>query len=287
MLLLYWTNSSVDKEKQSGSIPVLTYHGISVNSDQYRGNDHIALQQDLDLIHSLGKRIIPLAMIADWVSGRIPNDAATDGVGLSFDDGSWFDFYDLDHPLWGKQRSMLNILRDFGQQAKVSVHATSFVIASPDARNILDKTCMIGEGWWTDDWWAEASTSGLMAIGNHSWDHRHPTLPEYQHAKGGFEQVDDYQQNFRQIVGAQHYIAKVISRGGAKLFAYPFGQYSDYTRQKFLPKHGVHSGLQGAFTTAGRPAQRSDDPWAIPRLVFGEHWDSSAGLREILTASEG
>ena len=276
----------VKQQTQSGGIPVLTYHGISVNSDQYQGNDHIALQQDLRLIHSMGKKIIPLALIADWVSGRVPVDAVANGVGVSFDDGSWFDFYDLDHPVWGPQRSMFNILRDFEKQAKAPVHATSFVIASAEARLILDKTCMIGKGWWTDDWWAEASISGLLAIGNHSWDHRHPTLPEYQHTKGGFEQVDDYQENYRQIIEAQLYIAKVISRAGARLFAYPFGQFSNYTRQVFLPKHGVHSGLQGAFTTAGRLAQRSDNPWAIPRFVFGEHWNSADGLAEILSTSE-
>src|SRR5204863_298793 len=53
---------------------------------------------------------------------------------------------------------------------------TAFVIASPEARAVLDRTCIAGLNQWRDVWWAEAAQTGILEIGNHSWDHTHPTL---------------------------------------------------------------------------------------------------------------
>jgi hypothetical protein len=106
--------------------------------------------------------------------------AALDGyIAFTMDDGTNFDYYDLPHPIWGTQRSMLNIMKDFvdefGAAAQPELHATSFVIASPDARSELDRKCLINRNWYTDEWWTDAIASGLMGIGNHSWDHNHPS----------------------------------------------------------------------------------------------------------------
>src|SRR5712691_2008562 len=101
-------------------------------------NDHAALASDLATIHAAGARVVPLQRIADMVrEGRIETGDET-LVGISFDDGAVFDFADSMHPRYGLQRGFLGILQDFrmrhGAGAQPDLHATSFVIASPDAR---------------------------------------------------------------------------------------------------------------------------------------------------------
>ena len=43
------------------SIPILTYHALNIDGNDYLGNDHVAFREDLRLLTSLGFRIIPLA----------------------------------------------------------------------------------------------------------------------------------------------------------------------------------------------------------------------------------
>ena len=73
------------------------------------------------------------------------------------------------------------------------MHATSFVIASRDARTMLDQTCVLGRNWWGDEWWSAAVDSGFMHIANHSWDHCHDSLShiaQRDQLKGTFCGVD-------------------------------------------------------------------------------------------------
>ena len=215
-------------------VPVLTYHGVNVNGDCYSNNDHIALHDDLRAIRHSGRRIIPLSRVVDWLDGDIPDVEVLNGVAISFDDGSWFDYYDLPHPLWGKQRSFFNLLRDFQTETGASAHATSFVIASPDARQVLDKTCMIGKGWWTDDWWQAAQDSGMLSIENHSWDHLHPTLDKYRndpaYSEGAFA-VHSCAAADAQVKKSQEYITRLMPKHQPGLFAYPWGDSTDYLVQ--------------------------------------------------------
>jgi hypothetical protein len=121
---------------------------------------------------------VPLSRIASSLrAGRL--DDLRGCVGLSFDDGSDLDFYDAPHPVWGPQRSMATSLPTSGLATaparKPSLHATSFVIVSPEARAILDRTCLIGCRWWNDDWWPLAEQE-RDSIESHSWDHNHDTI---------------------------------------------------------------------------------------------------------------
>jgi hypothetical protein len=89
-----------------------------------------------------------------WVIGSV--DALLNGVpvparsvAMTFDDGTDLDFRDRMHPLHGLQRGMLNILLDFiavhGRRRQPQLHATAFVIASPEARGELDQrsSCLV------------------------------------------------------------------------------------------------------------------------------------------------
>lgn len=265
-------------------IPVLTYHGVNIHGNDYADNDHVALAEDLKLVHDRGLRILPLVTVVDWVRGEVDDAAVAGGVALTFDDGAWFDWYDLDHPDCGPQRSLAGILRDFGLERAVPVHATSFVIASPQARRELDRTCLVGRGWWNDRWWPEAVAEGLLDLGNHSWDHLHATLGRVAHSENvrdDFSRVLTRDDAEAQIARAGEYIAACSGTRPA-VFAYPCGRYNEYLVREYLPMRGGELGLRGAVTTEPRAVSRDDDPWALPRFTCGQDWHAPEGLARIL-----
>jgi peptidoglycan/xylan/chitin deacetylase (PgdA/CDA1 family) len=228
-------------------------------------------------------------MVVDWHQGRLVDIKDEKVVALTFDDGSWFDYYDLDHPTCGLQRSFLNILRDFQSEylsdSYPRLNASSFVICSPVARSELDKKGLIGKGWWGDEWWKPAQESGLLNIECHSWDHNHPDLDfvaQRDQVKGNFASIESYVDCDVQIARSGDYIQEQLAGTRPTLFAYPWGQASDYLMHHYLPKFHARHGFTAAFTTNPRPVTKSDNIWALPRYVFGRDWKSPAGLVNLL-----
>ena len=268
-------------------IPVLTYHSINVLRNTYEGNDHLALKSDLNTIKKLGYTIIPLSQVVDWHQGELTDEDVSRTVAITFDDGSWFDYHDLYHPTCGMQRSMFNILKDFQDQSDPpeSVHATSFVISSPEARSSLDKSCMIGKDWWGEQWWLTAQNSGLLDIECHSWDHVHTELDQVaqqDQLKGDFSKVDTFMDAEFQFARAGEYINQVLDGKRPALFAYPYGSASDYVVNEYLPKFQSSHQFRAAFTTEPRAVTKSDNIWLLPRFVFGHDWKSPQELTDIL-----
>ena len=270
-------------------IPVLTYHAVNITSNSYRENDHVALASDLQTIHDQGYRVVPLDRVFDWHQRKIPDEAVHKAVAITFDDGSWFDFYDLDHPECGIQRSMLGILADFqkelGAGQQPGLHSTSFVIASPDARRELDEKCLVGKGWWGDEWWQLAVDSGLMSIGCHSWDHNHPDLDrvaQQQQRKGSFCFIDNIDDCEVQLAKAGDYIASKLDNARASFFAFPWGESNEFLLNTYLPDYQARHGFQAAFSTDRRPVRRNANRWNLPRFVCGRDWRSSNELERIL-----
>ncbi len=265
-------------------VPILTYHANGIDGMAYQNNDHIALAVDLQLIHQLGLRIISLDQLMDWRLGHTADSSVENAVVLTCDDGSDFDFHDLDHPSYGVQVSFLNILKAHQHATAQDVHMTNFVIVSPDARVILDEKCLIGKGWWSDDWWQAAEDSGLMHIANHSWDHNHGVLDNLNVGDDSFHHINNQQQCDQQIRRAQDFLNNQIGNGyQAKYFAYPYGNFSDYLRHEYLPQHGAAIGLQAAFTTDPKHVNKLSDVWAMPRYVCNNDWRDTSQLRQILT----
>ena len=268
-------------------VPVLTYHSMNILGNSYADNDHVALPEDLRVIESHGSRIVPLADVVAVLDGRSTADL-TGCVALTFDDGAWFDWYDLEHPTCGPQRSFANILRDFRAAhpaSQANLHATSFVIASPQARDELDRTCMIGRGWWTDQWWPEAVAEGLIAIESHSWDHNHATLAvtaQRDQRKGTFKSIETYADADAEIRQAFDCIDRICAPHRTSLFAYPYGETNDYLLEEYLPRFGAEHRLQAAFATGSDSVTRSSDRWALPRYVCGHHWKTPAELLKLL-----
>jgi len=269
------------------AIPILTWHAMSVNGADYATNDHVAFREDLDRLHAAGLRIVPLHEIARALTeGRLEDLRGC--VGLSLDDGSDFDCHDVPHPRWGPQRGMAGILADFrarhGAAAQPTLHATTFTIVSPEAREILDRTCMIGCRWWNDAWYREAEAGGLLSIECHGWDHNHESLTHTVSTapRGTFDITREDEADL-EIAWAAASLRELRRRGGDVLFAYPYGKANAFLAEQWLPLNGEPAGIPAAFAASeGEPVVSTTSRWRIPRHVFGDHWKSPSDLDAIL-----
>lgn len=264
------------------AIPVLTYHGYNIAGNDYDNNDHVALAEDLQWLAGSGWSIVPLEAAVRGLFENEMIELPERSVAISFDDGTDLDWMDVLFGELGPQRGLAGVLRDWHRQhpEHSPPHATTFVIASPKARAVMaEKALSHGHGM-SEFWWAEAERSGIMAIGNHSWDHRHPlVVPE---AGGHFFGVDDATQADLQVRQAAECIA---ARSGAwpKLFAYPWGQASDYLRYEYFPGTRSTHGCLAAFGTEPELMHAGSDRWYLPRFVCGEHWRSPEDLEKLLS----
>jgi peptidoglycan/xylan/chitin deacetylase (PgdA/CDA1 family) len=265
------------------SVPILTYHSQNIRGNDYSNNDHVALASDLRALHQAGLRIVALSLLLDGLDGRIPAAGLDRAVVLSFDDGCDFDVRDLDYPGHGVQRSFTRIFQDFrddlGPAAQPGLHATSFVIASREARRVIDAGSLFGRGWISDDWWAEADRSGLIAVENHGWDHNHPDLAGER--RGGFHIVDTEEQCFGQVVRAAGAIAAHTGRW-PRYFAYPFGESSTYIREVFFPERPDAHRCRAALGTEPGHVTPASDRWNLPRYVCSRDWTSTESLLALL-----
>ena len=229
-----------------------------------------------------------MSQVVDWHQGSLSDEDVARTVAIALDDGSWFDYYDLEHPTCGVQRSMFNILRDFnlGNGSAHKSHATSFVISSPHARSSLDKSCMIGKDWWGDQWWMDAASSGIIDVECHSWDHVHAELDhvaQQNQIKGDFSQVKTHTDCEIQFNKAGEYIGGVLGNRPS-LFAYPYGSVSDYVVNEYLPKYQSRHQFRAAFTTEPKAVSKTDNKWLLPRIVCGHGWRSTEELKGILNS---
>lgn len=263
---------------------ILTYHSQNIRGAGTGDNDHVALAQDLAALTRAGIRIVPLAKLVDALDSRDTAQEIDGTVCLSFDDGCDFDVRDMDYPDHGPQRSFLGILRDFAraqQDAQPDLHATSFVIASAEARQAIDARSLYGKGWISDDWWREAEASGLLAVENHGWDHNHPDLAPGDHDRGGFTSINSEEACRVQVELAAETIAERSGRR-PELFAYPFGESSVYIREQYFPRFSERHGCRAALGTEPGPVTTDSDRWNLPRYVCGRDWTTPEGLLKLL-----
>ena len=260
---------------------ILAYHSQNIAGNETHDNDHVALAADLEALHAAGCRFVSLGTLVDALYGghSIERDAPL--VCLTFDDGCDFDVRTLEFPGYGLQPGLLQIMEDFarrhGNAAQAGLHATSFVIASPEARGLIDKKSLFGSGHMSDDWWRAADAHRMMAIGNHGWDHNHPDLDEEHYPRGGFTQISSHAHCRQQVVRAGDYIASKTGRK-PRFFAYPFGESSEYIRKEYFPKLGEEHGCLAAIGTDPGLVSVNSDRWNLPRFVCGRDWSTPREL---------
>jgi len=260
-------------------IPVLTYHSTNISGNEYSDNDLVAFRADLKLINDLGVVIISAKQMVQWLEDEVVLDLTKKYVVLTFDDGCELDFIDWMHPTFGQQQSFYSTMKSYNND----IHATSFVIASSEARKVLVKTCTAGYEIWGDQWWQEAENTGLMSIENHSWDHVHHTLEnvsQLDNIKGDFKQILSDKDANNQISNASEYIDSCVIKKQTSLFAYPYGHYNTYLVDNFFPKE--QSQIKAAFTCEPNAVSKATNKWMIPRYVCGLHWKNTEELKQIL-----
>ena len=264
---------------------ILTWHSINVLDNSHAGNDLVAFAEDLALLDRLGWTILPLAgALARLDAGTLPDNS----VVLTLDDGSIMDFHDFNHPSCGRQISAIERLREFADrlpaESRHRPHATSFVIASPEARAELDRIDYMSLGVWPDDWWRQANQSGLISVESHSWDHNHGSLARTQqrdNRRGDFRHIETEVECRAEVDQASDYIERRSGRR-PRYFAYPYGQASDYLRREYLPLHGPRLGIEAALGCTPAPVDTASDRWFLPRYICGRDWKSVTDLALLL-----
>lgn len=264
--------------RQRPRAAVLAYHSHNIHGVTYQENDLVAFAEDLALLQAEGCNLVSLSQVAESViyGHALPSRA----VALSCDDGADYDFIDILHEAWGEQTSFGTMLRQSGQGV-----LTSFVIADPLAREEIDKKCLAGVGRMNDFWWADAIASGVLHIGNHSWDHQHTCLDRYADMppeRLEFRAVDTIEAADFQLGQATKFLRGKALNPGSALFAYPYGHWTDYLVQEYLPHHYDAHRLVAAFTTDPEIVHAGSSRWLLPRFVFGQHWRNQSELRYIL-----
>ena len=268
-------------------IPVLTYHSANISGNEYHNNDHVALLDDLETLNRLGYRIIPAQWLVEWIQKHRELDETGHYVVLTFDDGVSLDFHDWVHPEHGMQCSFVKILKQFALKYpdfQPSVHACSFVIASSQARENIQEKALSGHPLLGDEWWKNAEKTQLISIENHSWDHNHPDCgvsAQKEGITGRFDVIDTYSECDQEIRHASDYLHGLTEKHSF-LFAYPWGQHSDYLATDYLPNFEVEHRIIAAFTTEPELAHSQINKWLVPRYVCGEQWKSTEELTYLL-----
>ena len=277
---------------------VLTYHSHHVVGTTYASNDHIAFPRDLSLITQCGYQIVSLRTLVNrYIECMSRCDFDSDKerlVALTFDDGPAFDIDDFMHPLYGSQISFLNAmlryLEQTGGRLQPLIHATSFVIASSSARQIMENNADPQYTYLTTDsldesWWNRALETTHIGIGNHSWDHLHPSLPRVAHSRqvrADFSQVDNELDADAQLRDAAAYISAVTRGRSSPFFAFPFGQDNPFLVSDYLPRRGKQIGISAAFSAKPSRVTSADSIWSLPRITCGHHWTEPDALAAIL-----
>lgn len=264
---------------------ILTYHSQNIAGNETGNNDHVALAADLDALHAAGYQFVSLDTLIDDIYKGVPPASDKPLICLTFDDGCDFDVRSLEFPGQGLQTGFLQIMEDFlkrhGSDSQPGLHATSFVIANPRARKLIDSNSLFGKGHMSDDWWSTANAHPLLDIDNHGWDHNHPDLEPGLYSRGGFEVVDTFEHCQQQVVQAAEFIEGKTGRY-PPFFAYPYGESSEYIRNEYFPNHRDQHRCRAALGTEPGLISAKSNRWDLPRLVCGRDWTDPKELLTIL-----
>jgi hypothetical protein len=85
-----------------------------------------------------------------------------------------------------------------------------------------------------------------------------------------------------QIACAAKLLRAKVPNAGAELFAYPYGETSEYLVREYFPLHGARIGIRAAFACGAMPVTENSNIWTLPRYVFGQDWKTPGELVKVL-----
>jgi peptidoglycan/xylan/chitin deacetylase (PgdA/CDA1 family) len=266
---------------------ILTFHSHNVSGNGYVTNDHVALDRTLAHLSNAGIPVLRLLDVARELRAGTFDTLPGRFACITFDDGSDYDWRDLEFPGHGPQRSMYTILRAHSRSLLGlawirRARATTFVIASAEARREIAAQALGDANLMGDSWWHAAQRSGLMDVGTHGWNHVHPAVSELSSQPDlveRFDRISDEAQARLQVDRAFDSIHAVAGGDAARLFAYPYGQVSEFIATHYLP---AQNRIVAAVAAEPKPVLASSDPWRLPRHVCGHDWKSEDDLRSLL-----
>ena len=292
--------SPVSDLEDDSKVPVLLYHSWTGAAPcNYGSSDLVALEQDIQTLQQNGWAVMPLKEVVRWQLGWCTSSSMPDKVvALTFDDGHAADV-DYNYDPCGQQRSVRSILINAG------VHGSTFVIASPAARSLIDTS-----GHMSHLWWDTVNNESLMTVYNHSLDHDHNSItypPPYDPAVGNIRlpaggaadsvwkglndplRFTNWASSNRYVRIAGEFIESKIGEY-PEIFAHPFGYASTYMKSTYFPSYPGQHRTIAAFCTevAGNgPAPdnyvtRDSDRYCLPRFTKGASWNTPQELMDIL-----
>jgi hypothetical protein len=240
--------------------------------------DYQILPETLRTLHDKRFTIVPLITVAQCLVQQRLHQLPERTACLTVDDGLITDFEDVNHPVRGHQPSFATIMHEHEtwlaqRKASAFIHATSFVIASRDARQGIEQHELLGYPWMTDAWWPRAVASGRFHIANHSLDHVSPSAPsvaQSQNIRADFSAVNTEADACAQIIQARAVIESIAPNPGSLLFAYPYGHRNAFLTHTFLPRFTDQ--VLAAFTTDPGEIHSATSRYEVPRFVCGETW---------------
>jgi peptidoglycan/xylan/chitin deacetylase (PgdA/CDA1 family) len=269
---------------------VLTFHAQNVSGPTYETNDHVALDESIALLHRIGMPVLRALEVVRRLRRGVFGTLPERFVCLTFDDGTDFDWRDLPLGGQGRQPSMHAVLRKHSRRIAGPwwlrrFPATSFVIASPQARAEISQSAFQDPALMSDDWWRAAQSSGLMDIGSHGWDHVHPAVAAVRARPGLAEAFHSIRGGGDAQLQVEDSLAFIRAKAGGdagRLFAYPYGQVSEFLATEHFPQQRE---TWGAFGCDPHPMEAGSDPWRLPRYVCGHDWKSNDDLLRLVAGA--
>lgn len=198
------------------TLPVLMYHHIL--NDSSKINDYVIttwqFEDDLRYIQQKGYNTISIAELIAFIEGE--GDLPENPILITFDDG-FESFYSYAFPL----------LKKYNAKAVVSIIGKhTDIFSNPEEPHGINYSHL---SW---DEIKELSQSGLVEIGNHTYDlHGEKSTARFGVKKKQSENEEQYKNVLLEDIGGLN--EKIIETTGSNplVFAYPFGVMTDKSKE--------------------------------------------------------
>lgn len=165
-------------------------------------------------------------------------------------------------------------------QVRLLVDGVSYGVFQPPSTSYT--------AYWTAPFNITAGTHTIAFQGiNPYGDDNTIFLDQFQIAptwSGGdnFGRINNYNSSHFEFASAAGYIQSKIS-SWPTLIAYPWGEYSAYMANTYLPTYGSEHHAVAAFTLGETYVTRSSPRWALPRISAQSTWGVSGTTPDLYT----